>query len=225
MPTEAAPRIGRQPYSQQVEAALAGSDGQLAMDAVYAMERCESMDRLTESTFKQRDNTSDPKRRAAYALIAEEFQREQRSCQSLSESHKSRRNDLLKIANAKGVKGAGLRYLSQPADIIESDPEAKRNAVRNIQADARAGDRNSIILLGIEGENYQLPPETRWAFTAAATWIQRNDGASIAQVDDLMLTAFQLASMPADAPADVVQRVNATTKQLVDAYLANRKKP
>lgn len=212
-------------YSQQIEAALERNDGQAAMKAIYLLERCDGIDRLTESSFKHRDNEPNPKRRAAYAFLAEDFLRQQRNCQSLSAMHQSRRNDLLKIANAGGIQGAALRYLGQSAAIINSDPEAKGIAVKNLQAEARAGNGNAIIMLGIEGESYKLPLESRWAFTAAATWIQRNEGVGIADIDEMMLTALQLASMPENTPEDVVRRVNATAKQLVDAYLANRKKP
>ncbi|WP_343638150.1 hypothetical protein [Roseateles sp.] len=212
-------------YSQQIEAALEGNDGHAAMKAIYLLERCDGIDGLTERTFQQRDREPNPKRRAAFAFLVEDFLRQQRSCQSISAMHQSRRNDLLKIANAGGIQGAALRYLGQSAEIVDADPEAKGIAVRNIQAEARAGNGNAIIMLGIEGESYKLPPESRWAFTAAATWIQRNEGVGIAEIDEMMLTALQLAAMPPDTPEEVVQRVNATVKQLVDAYLANRKKP
>jgi hypothetical protein len=193
------------------------------MNAVYVMERCEGIDRSIAEIFKGRDNEKDPKRRRGYALVAEEFLRQQRSCQTISDYHKSRRGDLLKIANAQGVPGAALKYLTQSNEAVDSDITAKTQAIQNLQVDARAGSRHAIFILGIEGENYQLPPETRWAFAAAAAWIQKNDGSGFSQIDDFLIMAQQMASYPPDTPDDVAKRVNEAAKQLIEAYLTARK--
>lgn len=192
------------------------------MKAVYDMERCKSIDRFIADTFKGRDNEKDPKRRRGYALVAEEFLRQQRSCQTISDYHKSRRGDLLKIANAQGVPGAAVKYLTQSNDVVDSDIIAKNQAIKNIQVDARSGSRDAIMILGIEGENYQLPPETRWAFSAAATWIQKNDGSGFTQIDDFLIMGFQMASFPPDTPDDVAKRVNEAARKIVEAYLVKR---
>ena len=202
------------PYGQQVDSALASNDGRAAINAVYAMERCGSVDRLAADSFKMRDTISDPKLRRGYALIAEEFQREQRSCQSLSDLHKSQKSDLLKIASNAGIQGASLRYLTQSTEVVDRDTETKKRAIENIQAEARAGSRDAIMLLGVQGESYGLPLEAQWAFAAAATWIQKNEGTGISQIDDLLLTAFEIASIPPGTPDEVVKRVQAAAAQI-----------
>lgn len=222
-PTKASPQFDDPPFSFQVEAALSGSDGQAAMKAVYDMERCESMDKMLADVFRMRDETKDPKLRRGYVLVAEALSKEQRSCQTLSAYHKSRRGDLLKIANAQGVPGAALKYLTQSNEVVDSDINAKNQAIKNLQADAWAGSRHAIFILGIEGENYQLPPETRWAFASAAAWIQKNDGSGFTQIDDFLIMAQEMASYPPGTPDDVAKRVNAAAKQLIQAYLAARK--
>ncbi|MFO1249649.1 MAG: hypothetical protein U1E77_00525 [Inhella sp.] len=169
-------------YGEKVRAAINSADARDALDAALLIKTCLSIDEKIESAYHAKSLANIPTD-VVNGLI-EQWQIEQRRCQTVTSNMLSKRPELARKALLGNVQGAAIEYLSS----VRFKPPTEDVALvrAGLEVDAKAGDSNSAKGLALAGEALGLNALERRKYQLVVEGVNSNGARETAVWPDLV---------------------------------------
>lgn len=167
--------VGSEGFAPHIQAALQADDAAKALQAARQLDQCEHIGRDIESGRRfiaETPGLSAGQSKSVVDTITD-LEGVQRRCQTVTPDIAALREPLLLKAMQGGEIGAASNFVRQATKDHFLAPGRKELVLAALQADAKRGELNSMLLLAWPQMPYEVPPSVQHA--SGLAWLQINE--------------------------------------------------